>query len=476
MKNLGRILFGVLLIQSAIYASVVASVDFTKVTVGETVTFSIKSTNANMERPIVDTLCGTNVLATSSQTNIEMINGGYTRTKIFNYKFMPRKTCIIKPLSINVDGKQTETQPIKVDVVAAKQDVNADFVINLVSKKTDVYVGEPFNIEMLVKQKHNARALDSKFTAPQMDGFWVSDKPKQEKYDDGTFVITKLTYKVSAQHPGGLTITPAQLAVAKRSNQRDGWGSFMQDVKWKSYFSNELKIHAKAIPEGAKYIGDFKITATVDKTEVNPNEAVNVRIQVEGKGNLEDIESFKPYIQDVSVFDEKPVVKSDLFSEKIALVGDSDFVVPAFSLKFYNLSTKKQETITTQEIKIKVNGAKPKQELKIKRNESQNIASSKPTVVHGEKELSILQIIFIFVIGIVVGALVMFFKPWEQLKREKSFDMKDEKKLLIKLMPYKEDADVQTIVDIVEHNIYAKDKKEIDKKLLKEVLKRYDIH
>ncbi len=476
MKNLGKIFLGLSLMQSIIYASVVSSVDFSKVTIGETVTYSIKSTDANIERPTLDTLCGTSVIATSSQTNIEMVNGDYTRTKIFNYQFMPRKTCIVKPISINVDGKHEQTKPIKVEVLAATQDVNADFVIDLVAKKTDVFVGEPFSVEMLVKQKHSARALDSKFIAPKMNGFWVSGEPEQEKYDDGTFMITKLTYKVSAQHSGALNITPAQLAVAKRSDQRDRWGSFMQDVKWKSYFSNELKIHAKVIPQGAKFIGHFTITATVDKTEVNSNEAVNVTIKVNGDGNLEDIEKFKPYIQDVSVFDEKPVVKGELFSEKIALVGDRDFVVPAFSLKFYNPSTSNVETITTQEIKIKVNGAKPKQELKIKRNESQNLDVNKSTVVVGEKELSTLQIVFIFMMGVFVGALVMFFKPWEQFKREKTFDIKDEKKLLIKLMPFTEDADVQNIVDILEHNIYSKDKKQIEKKLLKEVLKKYDIH
>jgi len=475
MKNLGKIVIALLILQSAIYAGVVASVDYKKVTVGETVTFSIKSTNANIDRPIINTLCDTNVIATSSQTNIEMINGNYTRTKIFNYEFMPRKTCMIQAISFNLDGKLQKTKPIQVEVVAATKDVNADFVIDLVSKKREVFVGEPFSVSMLVKQKHNAQALDSKFIAPKMNGFWVSGEPKQEKYDDGTFVITKLTYKISAQHAGELNITPAQLAVAKRSNTRDSWGAFMQDVKWKSYFSNGLKIHAKPIPQGAKFIGDFTISAKVDKKELNANEAVNVTIEVRGKGNLEDIDAFKPYIKDVSVFDEKPIVNAGLFSEKIALVGDADFVVPAFSLKFYNPNTKKLETIKTQEIKIKVNGSKPKKALNIQRDETEQVSSPKDTIVIHDKNLATWQIILVFALGGLLGAFVMFIKPWEKLKREKSFDIKDEKKLLIKLMPFKDDKDVQRIVDILEHNIYSKEKKEIDKKLLKEIMKRYDI-
>jgi hypothetical protein len=472
MKNLGKIVVGLLVLQSAIYASVVASVDFSKVSIGEMVTYSLKVSDATIDRPMIDSLCGTNIVATSSQTNIEMLNGSYTRTKILNYKFMPQKTCTIGPITLNVDGKKEQTQTIEIEVKPATKDVNADFVIDLKTLKTDVFVGEPFEVEMLVKQKYNAQALDSKFIAPKMDGFWVSGEPKQEKYDDGTFVVTKLTYRLSAQREGDLNIAPAQLAVARRSAMRDRWGAFMQDVKWKSYFSNELKIHAKPIPQGAKFIGYFTITAKVDKTVVNPNEAVNVTVEVSGKGNLEDIQKFKPYIADVSVFDEKPLITAVKFSEKIALVGDNDFTVPAFTLKFYNPTTKTLQTIATQEIKIKVNGAKPKQELKIKRDVS---AEVKPVAV-AQKTLPLIEIAFVFIFGLVVGLLLMFFKPWEQLKREKAFDIKDEKKLLVKLMPYKEDdVNVQMIVDILEHNIYSKDRKQIDKKLLKEVIKRYDI-
>ena len=468
MKNLGKIILVLFAFEQFVHAGVVASVDFNKVTVGETVTYSIKSTNATIDRPQIDTICDTNVIATASQTNIEAINGNYTRTKIFTYQFMPRKTCIIQSYSFRIDGKTEKTEPIKVEVLPAKKDVHADFVIDLLSKKKDVFVGEPFTVEMLIKQKHNARALDSKFVAPQMNGFWVSGQPQQSKYDDGTFVVTKLTYRVSAQHAGDLEITPAQLAVAKRSNIRDSWGSFMQDVVWKSYYSNSLKIHAKAIPQGAKYIGNFTISAQVDKQEVNPNEAVNVTIKIKGNGNLEDIEKFQPYIQDVSVFDEKPTINANEFSEKIALVGDNDFEVPAFSLTFYNPKTKKKETIQTQAIHIKVHGGKPKQALTIQRTQA---------VLSSETEaFALWKIVLIFVSGVLFGALIVGLKPWKKFKREKALDIKDEKKLLIKLLPFKEDEDVKMITDILEHNIYSQEKKVIDKKLLKEVLQRYEIH
>ncbi|MFK5938532.1 MAG: BatD family protein [Sulfurimonas sp.] len=474
MKNLGKMFLLLVLIPNAMYASVVASVDYSSVVVGETVTYSLEISGKNLQRPMLSSICDSNIIATSSQTNIEMINGKYNKTKILSYKFMPRKSCEIKPFDVIVDGKKQTTNAVKVEVKPATQDVNADFMLELSTDKKDVYVGQPFTMIMLIKQKHTAQALDSKFIAPVMKGFWKSGEPKQEKYDDGAFTITKLTYKLSAQREGELKIVPAQLAIASRKQTRDMWGSFMRDVKWKSYYSNEIKINAKPIPQGAKFIGDFSIKARVDKKEINPNEAVNVTIEVIGEGNLEDITKFKPHIKDVSVFDEKPVVFANKFQEKLALVGDNNFIVPAFSLTFFNPKTDKLETISTEKIAIKVNGAKPKEALKIKRDKTVKSVVKVQTVT--AKSLSIVEVIFIFILGLVVGIIIMLVKPWSAFRREKSLDIKDEKKLLIKLMPYSEDKEVQQIMDILEHNIYAKDKKVVDKKLLKEIIKKYDIH
>jgi hypothetical protein len=135
MKNLGKIFLLLVLIPNAMYASVVASVDYNSVVVGETVTYSLNVTGKDLQRPILNSICDSNVISTSSQTNIEMINGNYKKTKILSYKFMPRKSCVIKPLDLIVDGKRQTTNAVKVEVKPVTQDVNADFVIELSADK-----------------------------------------------------------------------------------------------------------------------------------------------------------------------------------------------------------------------------------------------------------------------------------------------------------------------------------------------------
>ncbi len=55
-------------------------------------------------------------------------------------------------------------------------------------------------------------------------------------------------------------------------------------------------------------------------------------------------------------------------------------------------------------------------------------------------------------------------------KKSRSVDISDEKLLLMKLLPYKEYNDVSDIIDILEKNIYSKEKTPLDKKELKELL------
>ena len=83
----------------------------------------------------------------------------------------------------------------------------------------------------------------------------------------------------------------------------------------------------------------------------------------------------------------------------------------------------------------------------------------------------------VFIFGLIIGMILMHFKPWKLNKVEKKtkVSIKDEKLLLVKLLPYKEDNEVQNILDILENNLYSNEKKVIDKKVLKELLKKYNI-
>ena len=472
MNKYFKLLF-LLIAPQVVLATVTAKLDNKSVELGDMVTYSLDVSGENITRPNIQRLCDTDVISTSSQTSMQIINGEITKSYILSYKFLPQKSCKIDPVEVDINGKKEHSNSVELKVAPVSAAKDKDFVLKLSSSKKSVFVGETFDVTLTFKQKRDSRAVDSKFIPPELKGFWIKNESKPIREEDGEYTITKLIYTIAAQRPGTLEITKAQMRIASRTNRVDSWGSFMPSIKWKTYFSNEVGVDVKALPNGVKLVGDFSISVKADKKEINANEAVNIKIEVIGIGNLEDIESFKPFIDGISVFDEKIELEGTLLTQNIAFVAERDFTIPEFSLRYFDTESKKVKTISTQAIDIKVNNAKIKEELNIKREETQDKEIVTSSVSNAEFDK--LTLIGVFVVGLVVGMLLMLLKSFSLSKKDKKQSLKNPKNLLMKLLPYKDDEDVKNIIDKLEASIYSNNKLELDKKSLKEVLKRYEV-
>ncbi|MBU1927813.1 BatD family protein [bacterium] len=476
MKNLGKILLTLFLTPLFLHADVKAYVDTDQVSLGDIVTLKLTIMGEDVQKPKLFAVCDSDIISTSSQTSIQMINLDYKKSYTLSYQFMPKKSCVIEPIEIIVDGKVEKTEPVKIKVSPVSKRADTNFELTLMSSKQELFVGEPFDVELLFKQKRSAEALDSKFLPPEFKGFWVKGETQPQRYEQGAYIMTKLSYRLAAQREGNLEISPAQMSIASRGSSKDLWGSWSTNVKWKSYFSNDLNISVKPLPEGASLVGDFTIKASADKSVINPNEAVNVTIEVVGDGNLEDIKSFKPFITGVSVFDEKIAIESNKLTQKIAFVADGNFTIEPFTLSYFDLKEQKIKSITTEALNIEVKGgATAPSELLVKRDESNVQTSEAETSQDQTGSISLVMGLSMFIGGLLLGLGVMLTQPWKYFKREKSISIKEPKILLMKLLPYKEDAEVQDIMNILEKNIYANEKTKIDKEKLKEILKKYEI-
>jgi len=482
MKNHGNfliILIFLLLPLHVAMAGVIAKVDYPVVEEGDMVTYSLELSGDDISRPKILRICDSDVISTSSQTSMQVINGDFTKSYVLSYKFLPQKSCTINPVSVEINGVQEVSNPVSVTVKKVTGAKDKEFELLLQTDKKSVFVGESFDVTLVFKQKPNSKAVDSKFIPPELKGFWVKSESKPQRYQDGIYAITKITYTLAAQRVGKLKITKAQMRIASRTRLRDNFGFLNSNIRWKTYFSNELEIDVKPLPSGISLVGSFSISASVDKTRVGANEAVNLNINVLGNGNLEDIESFKPSINAVSVFDEKIEINGKELSQKIAFVSDSDFVIPSFELKYFDTDTQKVKTIRTNEIAIKVINSKPKQELEIKRDTSTSddtlVIKSAPadSVRSGFDKMTLLLVL---IVGVLIGFLLSKVKlSKKSSKKESKISLKNPKKLLVKLLPFKDDVEVKKILDSIEDSLYSDKKLEIDKKVLKEILKRYKL-
>lgn len=455
-----------------LFAGVSASVDTQSVEEGEIVTYSLQIKGEDIKRPNITTLCQSDLLSTSSQTNMQIINGAISKHYTLNYTFAPQKSCTIESLEVEIDGKKEHTKEIEISVKAPSQTQDPNFELSLQSDKEELYVGEAFELTLLFKQKNGSNALDSRFTPPNFDGFWVREESKPQKYEENGFIVTKVIYTLLPQRAGTLAIGRAKMQIASRDTKIDSWGGWIPTIKWKNYFSNALDFTIKPLPAGVTLVGEFNIEIALEQEEINANEALHANIVVSGKGNLEDIKSFKPYIQEVAVFEENGVVEKQKRTQKLTFVAERDFTIPAFELTYFDIQTQKIKTIATRPIAIKVKNQKPKEELVIQKEEQNK---EEPSDQAKTEASSSLLWLFTFLVGIGTGVLLMLLPKWTKRKKREKSSIKEPKELLAKLMAHQEDPEVKVLIEILEKNIYGNDKTQIDKKTLQMILKRYKI-
>ncbi len=83
-------------------------------------------------------------------------------------------------------------------------------------------------------------------------------------------------------------------------------------IKSYSLRANPITVDIKSPPNDVDLIGNFKIKAKVDKTQVKPKSACKLHFNYKGQGNLEDLEDPIFEIPNVTFYSDDAFIKSRL--------------------------------------------------------------------------------------------------------------------------------------------------------------------
>jgi hypothetical protein len=132
-----------------------------------------------------------------------------------------------------------------------------------------------------------------------------------------------------------------------------------------------VKIDVKPLPPGQPpsfngAVGQFRMTANIDKKQVFANEPFSLKVKVEGRGNAKQVEL--PALdlpQEFETFDTKSDSKffkdGTSYKEFEVLIiprKEGRLTIPSIKLSFFNPSTQKYETVQTQPIEVVVGAGK----------------------------------------------------------------------------------------------------------------------
>ena len=487
---LGSIL--ILLFPLFLFGGVSASVDKRAIYPGDSVTLTITASGKNIEFPKIDKIDNYDVRDSGVSTNIVIINGNMTTTKKKLYSFNPDKNVTIPSFSVKVDGKEYKTAPIAIKILDSKSaKALRDASLELRANKNISYVAEPINLELILKVKANANIAQAQIEQPKFENLWVKQVGDVQKYQEGEYIIQMYRFLAFPQQSGIIEIGPiiADIAKIKKDAYDPFFGSgmsislFGEDLKWSKIRSNKLVLKVKELPNNLELFGKFNIKAEVDKKRVKAGEAVNLTITVDGVGNIDDVKKFNIDIPNAVVYSDEPKVISGIkdgqyggsFTQKVAIVADSNYTIPSLTLRYFDKDSKKEVVKKTKPISIEVIGGSKSsaviQKPKIEVASDNNYSKNAQVVV--KKESSYIKYLML-IIGFILGAASILM--WQKVKNKKvkkelsivkKIKKAKDKELYKILLPYaKESQIVANELKKLEDNIYNGAKNKINKEAI----------
>lgn len=363
--------------------------------------FSINERGTNLKLPDLsnfDVLMGP---STGYSSSTQIINGKTTQETTYSYTYILRSkqegTFEIRPASIEVGGKVFESNSIKIQVVkpqskpvqpqnsgnqpqdnSGTQNVELgsdNLFVRVEMNKRNVYRGEQIisTVKLYVNPNIPIAGFDE-VNLPTYEGFYTQDVaiPQQinftrEVYDNKIYQVGILKKTILfPQQNGKLTIQPFNLSllVQQQVKQRSFFDDFFNSFRTvkAAITSQPVVVTVNDLPPApASFmggVGNFNITSSISSQNVTTNDAVTLKLDITGSGNIRLIKSPELKLPtDFEVYD--PRATDNVNATENGVSGtksveylfqprfEGEYTIPAIPFTYFNPASGTYETKST---------------------------------------------------------------------------------------------------------------------------------
>ena len=352
---------------------------------------------------------------TSTSSSTSFVNGKRTSSfeQTYTYMLMAQRagTFTIGPATVKVDGENVQSNGVRIEVLPedqqpqqtqstqsnrntqnnqstqssqSSQTSSENIFVRTIASKTKVHEQEALLITYkLYFANVDVAQLTNNTKLPEFTGFLKQDLEQGEiqtelEHYNGRNYQTAVLYRtvLYPQHSGDIAIDPAKFEAVLRvqTQQRarsifdDFFGSYTNVTKMLT--APGVTIHVNALPGGKPAgfsggVGKFNLTPSISQTELQANEAVTIKLDISGSGNMKLIktpaidwpEGFEPY--DPKVTNNFKTTTSGVSGTKsieyLAIPRSAgEYTIPAVKFSYFDIDEKAYKTLTTPEYTIRV--------------------------------------------------------------------------------------------------------------------------
>ena len=342
----------------------------------------------------------------NQSTSMQIINGAISASITYSFYIQARNLgkYTIGSAKILYQDKELKSEPIQIEVVAgsskpkqnavsddniSEKDIAENLFIRAIVDKRSVYKGEQLTVTYKLYTRLDIASQMSVSKLPSYQGFWAEELDTPPNITFTTEVIDGKQYRVglikkAALFPsqtGQLSLTPFELKVPIFVKKKRGSGNIFDDFFDDPFFGRRetydysaksntvsitsLELPTKDVPQGfSGAVGEFKLSAKVDKEQIKANEPITLQIEITGTGNLQLVDvpevklplGFEKYEPKVSV----QINRSNKISGKKTIeyllvpriVGKMD--IPSIEFSYFNPNSKSYVALKTNTFPIEV--------------------------------------------------------------------------------------------------------------------------
>lgn len=339
---------------------------------------------------------------TSYSSSTQIINGKVTRETSYTYTYylqaMKEGRFSLGPATFVLKNKTYRSDSIRIEVLpgsqtqasagraeteseesSGKEDISdEDVFVNVIVNRNEVYQGEPVTATIKLYTKVEVAGINE-IKYPSFRDFLRIDLEtppltslKRESINGeimGTGVLQQ--FLLYPQVSGDIVIDPVQITtlIRQRTGQADPFfGDFFASYSNvpRAVASKPVRIKVKPLPgerpsDFSGVAGNLSISASLAGDTVVVNDALNLKVTIQGSGNLKlagtpvlnlppDIEVYDPKITDDLRNGVNGTSGQRIFEFLLIPRHHGDFIIPPVTYSFFNVSSGRYERVATPEI------------------------------------------------------------------------------------------------------------------------------
>jgi hypothetical protein len=363
--------------------------------------FTVNARGQNLKLPELgdfDLLMGP---STSQSTSYQIINGVSSQSVSFSYLYVLRAKkegkFTVNPATITVDGKEYTSNSRSIEVVKGSAKPSGggtseptstpgsvpknDLFVKVNVDRSSVFKGEHLMATIKIYSKVNLNGFED-VSLPNFEGFWAQDieLPQQislqrETYNGEIYNVGVLKKTLLfPQQTGAIRIGPVKIdcivqqRVKRQQSFFDDFFDSFASVK-ATITSDPLTINVNPLPAGPSNfsgaVGRFDVRSSISAKDVRENDAITLKIDVTGNGNIKLINPPKvAFPVDFEIYD--PKTNNNFTATASGLTGNisfeylflprfaGDYTIPPVSFVYFDPNERRYVTKTTEEYKIHV--------------------------------------------------------------------------------------------------------------------------